>query len=305
MNITQLYIDHNIPFVTEGHKHSRPGWINIPCPFCSGHNGMHMGYHLEDEYYVCWRCGSHSVNDVLQKLLNLTYKDIPAILKQYSGTQLQRVTSKVKVLIHPFKLPSPLMSEFGIAHRRYLEGRNFDPDKIIREWEISAAGLYCRLDNLDYKHRIIIPIKWDGKIVNFQGRDITGKSEQKYMACPESREEINIKKTLYGQQDKWGQIGIGVEGVMDVWRLGKYGVGLYGVKYKPIQVRLIAKRFKRFFVLFDPDRAGQLAGQKLVSELRFRGVEAYNIPLIDKDPAEHTDEEARALIRDLRTYKVS
>ena len=67
MNIEQLYRDFGIPYATEGHKHTRDGWINIACPFCTGNAGLHLGFHLEDEYYVCWRCGGHSITDTLTK----------------------------------------------------------------------------------------------------------------------------------------------------------------------------------------------------------------------------------------------
>ena len=305
MNIEQLYRDYSVPYQTEGHKHCRDGWVNTTCPFCTGNEGLHLGYNIDSNHYVCWRCGGHSINDTLTKLLNLPYKDIQAVLRQYGGAIIQRTTPKVKVQIHAFKLPSPLMDDFGIAHTRYLEKRGFDPDKIVEEWNLSAAGIYCKLGTLDFKHRIIIPIYWNGKLVNFQGRDITNKSEYKYLACPEDRELLNIKETLYGHQDKWNDFGIGVEGVTDVWRLGKFGVGLYGVKYKAKQVRAIAKQFKRFFILFDPDKAGQSKGRKLQDELRFRGVEAYNIALPDsRDPAELSEGEAKDLIKDLRTYKI-
>jgi 5S rRNA maturation endonuclease (ribonuclease M5) len=306
MNIEQLYRDFGIPYATEGHKHTRDGWINIACPFCTGNAGLHLGFHLEDEYYVCWRCGGHSITDTLAKVLNMSYKEIPGIIRQYSGKVVVRHTKEQKVRLKAFKLPEPLLPDFTAAHINYLIRRGFDPDEIKQEWKVQASGMYCKLDKLDFKWRLIIPIYWNGKIVNFQGRDITDKAPQKYLACPEERELINIKKTLYGQQQYWHNLGIGVEGVTDVWKIGRAGVGLYGVKYKPTQVRLIAKQFKRFFVLFDPDRAGQTKARQLVAELRFRGVEAYNYKLPEEvDPGSLSYENARVLVKELKTYKIS
>ena len=27
-------------------KHARPGWVQIECPLCTGHSGMHGGFNL-------------------------------------------------------------------------------------------------------------------------------------------------------------------------------------------------------------------------------------------------------------------
>ena len=35
--------DYSIQYITEGHKHSRPGWIQIKCPFCNSREGWHLG----------------------------------------------------------------------------------------------------------------------------------------------------------------------------------------------------------------------------------------------------------------------
>jgi hypothetical protein len=51
MDIIGLYRDFGIEHRTEGHKHCRPGWVNTECPFCTGNAGLHLGWHIEEEYY--------------------------------------------------------------------------------------------------------------------------------------------------------------------------------------------------------------------------------------------------------------
>ena len=86
--------------------------------------------------------------------------------------------------------------------------------------------------------------------------------------------------------------------------MGDMGVGLYGVKYKPIQVRLLTQ-FKRIFVIFDADKAGQQQARKLVAELNFRGVGAYNYTLPNGlDPADLTDEQAKNILKDIKTWRI-
>ena len=44
MDILSLYQEHGVMIADEGHKHSRPGWVQTTCPFCTGHEGYHLGY---------------------------------------------------------------------------------------------------------------------------------------------------------------------------------------------------------------------------------------------------------------------
>ena len=50
MDVLRLYQDYGVDHLTEGHKHCRDGWVNTPCPFCSGNDGYHLGWNLYDNY---------------------------------------------------------------------------------------------------------------------------------------------------------------------------------------------------------------------------------------------------------------
>lgn len=302
MDIENLYRDYNIQTASSSDKHYREGWLNCKCPFCSGHEGFHLGFHLQDEYFVCWRCGSHPQKITFSAVLGVGIRDVGAILQKYSFV-LRSPRKTPKVILKPFHLPSGIEEIFPQRHRMYLEKRGFDPDKIISKWGIKATGVYSKLENINYRHRIIIPYVWGGEIVTFQGRDITGKHPLKYLACPEIREKRNIKTIVYGNSKEWGDLGIGVEGVTDVWRLGGLAVGLSGIKYKSRQVREIAKIFKRFVVIFDPEPQAQVQADKLVADLRFRGVDAFK-QVLGSDPADMNQADADALIRQLKTWRV-
>ena len=69
MDIIRLYRDYGIDHKAEGHKHTRPGWVNTECPFCTGNPGMHLGWNLKEEYFFCWRCGWHAPITTLSELL--------------------------------------------------------------------------------------------------------------------------------------------------------------------------------------------------------------------------------------------
>lgn len=310
MDIIQLYRDYNIPYKTEGHKHCREGWVNVPCPFCTGNAGYHLGWDIRGEYFVCWRCGGHSIKSTLITLLKIPPKEVYEVLRRYKGRN-KLFVPEAKVLMHSFKLPSDCSEELMSAHRKYLEKiRKFDVEQLQRDWNIMGTGMLSRLDTgeknnkvLDYSWRILIPIYWEGKMVSFTARSINPKNEQRYMACPENRELVNIKHTLYGKPEHWGDLGIGVEGCTDVWRLGPLAVGFYGIKYKPAQLRLVPKFFKRFPVVFDDDPQAVIAAEKLVEELKFRGVDSFRFP-IKGDPGSMSPDDARHLVNELKTFKI-
>jgi hypothetical protein len=297
MNIEQLYRDYNIIFVTEGHKHTRPGWVNTSCPFCTGNPGYHLGYDINGNKFVCWRCGGHRAQETISKLLNVDWKEANAILKQY-GSLTARVTTQHKVKIKPFKLPSNV-TELQENHIQYLEKRNFDPNYLIKKYQLKGTGPMAILDKINYKHRIIIPYLWDNIIVSFDSRSISNTAQNKYMACPDAREDKPRKSILYGIQNNWKDVGICVEGPTDVWRLGDYAFAVSGIKYTPAQVRLMSKLFKRVPIMFDGNEPiAKEQADKLVGDLKFRGVDSFRVD-IDNDPGSMSESEAKYIVKQL------
>jgi hypothetical protein len=180
-----------------------------------------------------------------------------------------------------------------------LEKRGFDPEYLEKEWNLLGTGPVSLLDNINYKHRIIIPFLWNNSQVSFDSRDITGKHTSKYMACPKNREQIPHKEILYGKQSKWGNTGICVEGPTDVWRFGTRSFATSGIKYTNYQTRIIAKTFSRVAVCFDGGET-QATNQAriLIGELKFRGVDAFMVN-IDGDPGSMKQSEADYLVKQL------
>lgn len=296
MDIRRLYQDYSIPYATESDRHYQTGWINTPCPYCTGNPGNHLGYHLQEEYYNCYRCGWHSTVNVISKLTHLPTDKAKVLIRQYGGRS-RSTSTNVTIRRKAHRLPSgtgPLLD----GHKQYLAGRGFDPDRLERDWGLLSTGPLAKLDHIDYKHRIVAPITWDGTQVSFQARDVTGRATRKYMACPQERELIQHKHILYGDQERWGPTGVCVEGVTDVWRFGPASFCTFGIKYTPRQLRWIALVFKRVFVVFDEDKLAQWQGRTLTNELEFRGVEAHQVK-ITGDPGGMKQTEADYLLKTL------
>lgn len=297
MNIIQLYQDFSIPYKTEGHKHVRNGWINVECPFCSGNPGLHLSYHLEENYYICWRCGWHPILKTISMLLNVSEQKALPIIRQYGQVYYHKET-KLPANKKPFMFPTgivPLLKH----HKNYLSERGFDPDKLERLWNIQSCGPVSKLDEHDYKHRILIPFTWNLDIVSFDTRsNIKDKAGSRYKACSKEREKIEHKRILYGNQEKWCSTGVIVEGPTDVWRLGPEACATSGIKFTSAQTNVIANSFKRTFVVFDDDPQAVIQANKLVAELRFRGKESIRYD-IKGDPGALSEDDAKHLMKQL------
>ena len=299
MDIIELYQDYSVDFVTEGHKHCRPGWVNTPCPFCTGNPGYHLGFNMNDNYFHCWRCGGKYLLTALSAVLNIPEREVKTIIQQYDYITTPKVP--IKKNQEPFEYPSNLQS-LSNAHVLYLQRRGFDPDQIIEQWQLKATGPISKLDTINYKNRIIIPYQWDKQIVSFDSRSISDGSKVKYIACPKERELVHRKDILYGKQSAWTLTGICVEGPTDVWRFGEHSFAVSGIQYTSKQLRLMATIFKRIAVVFDPDPQAILQANKLVADLKFRGVEAWQVP-VDQDPGSMRQEQADEIVKKILNVK--
>lgn len=298
MNIIQLYKDFNVPFATEGHKHCREGWVNTTCPFCTGNPGMHLGYNMADDFYVCWRCGWKATHKALALLIHVSDKEAKEIARKYGGKSHVKSAVTVRVGQKKFRLP-PSTAPMNDRHKRYLTKRKFDPEVIEKIWDVQGTGPISLMDGISFSHRLVIPIYWENRIVSFQTRDITAKHSLRYITCPEQRERIKHKHIFYQAiPTKDSDACICVEGVTDAWRFGYGAIATFGIKYTKYQVREISKRFKKVFVVFDDDPQAIKQSEKLTAELILRGVDAYSIK-IQGDPGDMAQTDADTLKKEL------
>lgn len=303
MDIIRLYEDFNVEYATEGEKHTREGWVNVKCPFCTGNEGYHLGWNLYDEYFNCFRCGFHGTVKTIAALIDVSWRETAIIVQRY-GVNLTFVKTAVKQGKKPFLLPTGLQPLTN-QHKKYLKGRGYDPDVLEKKWGLQSTGPMSNVKGSSYKHRIFIPYFWNGQMVTFDSRDVTGKAEDKYKACPKQREIIERKHIIYGNQEMWDGTGICVEGPGDVWRLGDFAFATSGTSFTQEQVRLISRMFKKVFIVYDSksSTSRELEAQKharqLRSELRMRRVNAEIVQLEKGDPGELTQKQADKFVKDL------
>lgn len=291
--------DYGIDIAPDSHKHSRPGWINVECPRCTGNPGYHLGFSENSGQCVCWRCGFVPLIQAVQKLSGaVSWQEAREIAKRYGAAEKtdKRYKREPKERNVITKFPKGTLDYFPKRHENYLESRYFDPEYLVETWDLRATGSLG-----DYKHRIIAPIYYRDILMSYQGRDITGKSTAKYKACSTDEERRHHKYCLYGLDMAMSRAAVVVEGITDVWRLGPGAVATFGIKYKEAQTLLLYKHFDRIFVLFDEtDPESHKQGMKLAMQLSLMGKEAIKIDLgLDCDPGDLSEDDANYLMREL------
>ena len=294
-DVIKFYKDYRIKYADEGSKHCRPGWVQIHCPFCHG-TDWHLGAHLASGVMNCWKCGKKTQNNVIKALLACTRERANEIRKQYTtgkstfrGPQEKIAKKKARTcVLPPGAIPMPT------RHRDYLLKRHYDAEKLEKIWGLVGVGAVG-----SYKWRIIAPITLDGKLVSYQGRDITGKSSIKYKACESENEVIDHQNILYGVDQVPGNFAILTEGVTDCWRLGPGAICCFGIAFTTPQVNLIANRFKRVFILFDNEEQAQKQAEKIGILLAARGLEVEILTITSDDPGDMPQKEADLLMKEL------
>lgn len=296
LNARRLCEERGVPFWTDGYKQCRPGWIQLDCPFCAGNVGPHLGYDEQRGYFNCWRCGAHSIQEVLSTVLHVRRSEARQIAAQYEGF-VAGTDKKVSISVtrrRQCTLPREC-EQLCPTHKKYLRSRLFDADALESLWALQGTG------NLGpYKFRIIAPIfDLDGRLVSYQGRDYTGRSKLRYKACREDLEAKHHKDMLYGQWLANKDWVVVVEGITDVWRLGRNAVATFGIKYRPTQVARL-RNYSRRFILFDhSDPQARKQARKLVSELATLPGNVWHVDVDIEDPAKMSQADADALMQEL------
>lgn len=292
IDIPRLLNDHGIEY----HPASN-GWINLPCPFCYKGDGK-FGLGWNGKGFNCFHCGRLDRLEVLKSLLNTdTHQTLHTLSSYQRGTRaggggfdsvltVSGGTTDVKL---PYGT-APLSTR----HTQYLISRDFDPEQLIAEWGLQGTGPVG-----PYAHRIIIPVCQGGRLVSYQGRDITGRAAEKYKSCPDKDSVISIKNCLYGIDRIKGTTVVVTEGPTKVWRLGAGATCTFGATVTSKQIESLS-RYRRVFILFDEDEAGQEGGNKLAHTLAALGIKPTVLTVGIKDVAELKQSDANELMNSIK-----
>lgn len=286
-NIPEFCKDFKIPF-----RIAR-SWVQIEtCPYC-GNVNYKAAFSITNGTFNCWSCRKAEDFEAVSALLLCTEMEAKEIIWGYRGAVDKRLYRASESRKNAVSVDMP-GEELLPVHRRYIEQRNFDPDEIIREWGILGTGPCPDAPYETWKFRIVIPIYLNGRLVSFQARDVTGKSDIRYMGATIEQSTTHYKNLLYGQEFCDSRIVGLTEGVFDLYRMGKGFVCGFGTSLTHAQLYLLAKYHEKIFILFDPDdpNASKKA-EKYCIALRLMGRDAITVKWDGTDPGGMKPADAR------------
>lgn len=258
-----------IPYWTAG-KNVAKDCVNIrcPCPGCTD-TSNHYGANTITGSGRCWKCGGTYPAQAIAWAAHISVPEANKLIRQYTTGGAVPAQKAVKYA-SSLSIPGGPLHEM---HKQYLLKRGLDPDYLVRYYGIKGTMLGARLEGKDFSLRIIIPIKNpEGKIVSFQGRDITGDDRRnRYEGCPKEKAMENYKHLLYGADLAWHSDSVVVvEGVFDAWKLGPGAVATFGTGMTKEQL-LMLSHWKRVTFFFDPEPEAQKHAEEYAREVAMYG----------------------------------
>lgn len=203
--------------------------INLKeCPKC-GHDKWKVYCNAESGLGKCFVCdqGLNKWSMIRGYLPRLNSRDLVGHIKDFAksqGWRAKRVTSVAVNTDTELKLPESIALPHNGRNLRYLDMRGITGEYAkYFELRISQVGKFFYKDDdkwkvQSYEKRVIIPVfDLNGDLVSFQGRDITGLSDRKYLFPPGF---VATGVHLFNGQNAKGasRIAIG-EGVFDCFAI--------------------------------------------------------------------------------------
>lgn len=268
MNFIKLFEDYHIPLYPD----KNGTWANVDCPYCDEEKGHYnLGFNCVGNYYHCWKSlHNYPIKKVLSDVLSLPVSSIDEILEQYEGgtkVLVEKRKSNAKYL----ELPT---DTFTKAERKYLKARDFEPSYLYKKYGIVGGGI-----DGPWKFRIIIPVYYQGKLMSWTGRSILSKNKLKELKIPRyknlsiEKSVKNIKELFFNIDNCKSDTVVLTEGAFDVLRFDGNAICSMGTELTEGQIKLLANRFRKIFILFDNEPEAQEKARKFGLQLSSIGLD--------------------------------
>lgn len=291
--------DKRIDYLTEGPNVS-DGWIEVKCLWCSDPS-FHLGINIESNFMNCWRCSKKgSIVKYVRELENCGFSEAVELMNSYQNFNKSRLipqTINSLKYVRELKTPSQFIEgKKSQAVTDFLHRRGFNPIEMYGKKNIYWGGVLGLM-----RHRMVLPVLYQRKVVTFVGRALSDKMKPKYINWPDKDSVIPIRQTLFGYDDiiPGGSIVV-VEGPMDQLKLGPGSVATYGIKWNVEQVSLLREANpNKIFILYDSEDNAQESAIKLSKQIWFCKCEVIMLENTN-DPGSLTKAEAINLMDELR-----
>ena len=282
---------------------------------CQGEPGFNKYSFIK---YVLDADGKTTVNHIKDYARSLGWQPKRVKVKKRQRVEIPDVTL-------PASVPMPTANGQYLS---YLSDRHITPETsqlfqlkyaIDSWWNYEIEG---QDKGQKYEHRLIIPVhSLDGKLVNFQGRDLTGQSDQKYLFPP------TLPGTacyLYNSHRARGKrVVVMGEGAFDVMAIhqalkgdpnfgvvGSFGKHLSGGDNDLNQVLQLRKMkeegLQGVVMMWDGSKGAARSAMEACQQIVGIGLKAY-VALLpkDKDPNEVTPDVVRHALKTAFRYTSS
>lgn len=298
-------------------------------------------------FYKCFGCGKGGgIFNFIMDIEHVQFPEAVEILAKKAGVELKEVSeterkeqNKTKALGELYNrlasyLHKVLLTSSSATHaREYIENRGISKETsdnfLLGYAPQNGDWLYTFLKKNNYsdellkesglfswdygksaffRERIMFPIRtWQGNVVAFSGRDLTGESRAKYKNSPETV-LYSKRNVLFGFYEsipllKEKKEIIICEGNFDVISLHQAGLGYSvatcGTALTEEHVKLIKRYCDKVYLLFDSDSAGQNATRKALMLCQANDLANYVIRLEGaKDASQMLEEQgAQAIVK--------
>jgi len=256
------------------------GWYSVVCKVCNDHarKGKRAGFRFDGETvgYNCFNCGHTALFDPSEH--RTLSRDMTTALEAFGlkKEDWQPVLFALMSTEHDLTLKNKRRENYGPAvielppYITPLIDNGDEIDQYAIEYLLKERGIDWKQhpffigrktshpSSKRWYARLILPFYKDGKLIFYQGRDLTETRQQKYLSPDSPRENI-----VYGyeqiQKETDDPLYI-VEGWFDAWHLE--GVAVLGNKMTSHQIHWINQSRRPKVVI--PDRFGD--GHRLAEQ---------------------------------------
>jgi len=307
LDLISFLDDIDVNFETSG-PNIGAGWIGIDtCPF-NGCDNYHFGINISNKSINCWVCGKDgTIIKFLMKHFNISKEDALFMIREHLEETELTQDMDIESLVHKTftKEVRKVEEDKPMPKVKLLPGKPITTEMMgerpklrsfLKERRILVDSCIRHNFRYDYEKsmRLIMPIFDEkGRIIAYQGRDITGKAMLPYVTQPKG---VDLGGTLFNINNYVGHnCVIIVEGILDAVRTEQFVddacvMACFTNNPSIDQLLLIPKTIFKVIVMLDND---SWFNHKKFGDLSME-VEPIILPK-GKDPGSLTDSEFRDL----------
>jgi hypothetical protein len=273
------------------------------------------GWYLFGLVYDCKNEGCY-LNPLLKQIVEEGYKISPEqIIKTKPGKYFGGLIDKVDLPVN-YPLTSPLVPEEVI---QYIYSRRYTPSELDADFDVRYLPKGSKLwtgqtgkDIISWDDRLLIPITRAYKIIGWQARAIKPHPikhlNKKYIFPPLSVTTEGKSQWLYNMSAaSYCTDLVIVEGVTDVWRIGKNAVATFGKSVSEEQLKilkLVWGSFASCVIVFDGEAEAYAKAKEIETICREQKIFKNGITALrlaeGYDPDNYSREEITNLITEAR-----